>query len=460
MRISIICLLLLCLPAAALGQYQSSKYSIERWDEDYSYLKDPSTHDDFFDRIKYMPLNREGDWYLSLGGQLRYRFDYFNNSEFGAGAQDEDGFHLFRQLYHLDAHFGPNLRAFVQVNSGLIYGREGGSRPGDIDSIDIQQAFADLTVPFSQDNALTVRVGRQELIYGAQRLIGPNDWINVRRTFDGGKLSFSMPHDTLDLFLVRPVLIDKYRLNSSDDHTAFAGIYNVTEFGNLLPAAHAKLDAYLLLLDRSKSTTTEVGVNSDTFTLGVRPHATPGPWDVDLEADWQFGRYDDRAINAYSLAAQAGYTFTNAKLAPHISLGLDLASGSPDPAHRFNPLFPPLYLYLGHLYLFGRQNIIDLHPELELHLTQDISLSIAEHLFWRQNTNDAVYGPTGGIVRAPNGSGARSIGNEFDISTFWQIDRHTSAYLGWAHFFTGTFVDETGPHSDADFLYGSVTYTF
>src|SRR6476646_3782076 len=319
MRMSIICLLLLSLPATALGQYESSKYSIERWDEDFSYLKDPHNRSDFFDPIKYIPLNREGDWYLSLGGQLRYRYDYFNNSGFGSGVQDEDGFHLFRQLYHVDAHFGPNLRAFVQLGSGLLYGRKGGGRTGDIDTVDIQQAFADLTVPLSQENSMTVRVGRQELIYGAQRLISPNDWINVRRTFDGGKLSFSFPHDALDLFLVRPVLIDKYHLNSNDDHTAFAGIYNVAEFSNFLPGAHSKLDTYLLLLDQNRSTTTEVAGNSDIFTLGVRPHANPVPWDLDLEADWQFGRRDDRAINAYSIATEAGYTLANAKFTPRLA---------------------------------------------------------------------------------------------------------------------------------------------
>jgi hypothetical protein len=31
-------------------------------------------------------------------------------------------------------------------------------------------------------------VGRQELLYGAQRLISPLDWANTRRTFEGGKL--------------------------------------------------------------------------------------------------------------------------------------------------------------------------------------------------------------------------------------------------------------------------------
>jgi len=450
-------LLLLC--ACARGQYGATSYSIEPWAEDYSYLKDQPPSNDPLDRLKYIPLNADRDWYLTLGGQFRWRMDYFNNSEFGAGKQDENGFHLFRLLADADAHFGPNLRVFLELNSGLVADRTGGPRPGDADDFDVQQAFFDWTVPLHADSSVTFRVGRQELVYGAQRLIGPNDWVNVRRTFEGFKASVSLPNDTLDLFLVRPVLIEKTRFNSGDDHTTFAGIYNVTAFPDQFPGAHAKLDTYLLLLDQSPSTTTHVTADSDTFTLGLRPHATPGPWDFDLEPDWQFGHAGGRAICAYSVAIDGGYTFQTQPTAPRAGLGFDIASGSPNAAHRFNQLFPPTYLYLGHMYLFGRENLIDLHPELTLHLTDDLRLDLAQHFFWRQNTSDAVYNLSGQVVRAGSSS-ARVIGNEFDISLYWQIQRHISAYAGYAHFFAGSFIRQTGAHSDEDFAYASVTLTF
>ena len=41
-----------------------------------------------------------------------------------------------------------------------------------------------------------------------------------------------------------------------------------------------------------------------------------------------------------------------------------------------------------------------------------------------------------------------------------QIDRHWNAYIGYAHFFTGDFINQTGPSKDVDFLYASVTFTF
>src|SRR4051794_4755555 len=90
---------ILAIASACLGQYYtpgSSWFSLERWEEDYSGLKNQTTPHDFFDPIKYIPLNRAGDSYLSFGGQMRYRYDYFNNPTFGPGVNDEDGFHLQR----------------------------------------------------------------------------------------------------------------------------------------------------------------------------------------------------------------------------------------------------------------------------------------------------------------------------------------------------------------------------
>jgi hypothetical protein len=457
MRGFTIALVMLLLSGRAWAQYGSSDYSIERWEEDYSNLKNPANRRDFFDPIKYVPLNSAGDQYLSFGGQARERYDYFNNSNFGAGAQDENGFFLTRLLAHADAHFGQNFRLFLQLNSAIVSDRVGGPRPGDADDFDIQQAFADVRFPINDSTAATLRVGRQELIYGAQRLISPNDWVNVRRTFDGAKVSLTTSSNVLDAFVVRPVDVHKGSLNGEDESTWFAGIYNVTGRPHLIEGAHSKLDLYVLALDKQQS---EINpVDSTTYTLGTRLHSTLGAWDFDVELDQQLGRINGDSISAWAAAAEAGYTFSQMTFSPRASLGLDIASGSPDAAHRFNQLFPPTYTYLGHIYLFGRENIVDLHPGLKFDLTSSVVLQLDEHVFWRQNTHDAVYNLAGAVVRA-GASDEAYVGNEFDAVVNWQIDRHLSAYLGYAHFFTGDFINDSGPSADVDFFYTAVTFTF
>jgi Alginate export len=461
MRRTVFGVVLLALTVVARAQDYGSGgiYSIDRSSEDYSYLKNPANRTDFFDPIKYMPFSDNPDWYLSLGGQVRDRFDYFNNSNFGAGPRD-NGFNLLRMLVNADVHFGPNFRTFVQLDSSMEFGRAGGPRVGDADAFDFQQAFVDVALPFDNASSAVVRLGRQELIYGAQRLISPNDWRNVRQSFDGGKVSFYLPNDTLDLFLVRPVIVNENHLNGDDDSTYLGGVYNVTELPQVIHGAHSKLDLYLLSLNKSISSTNTA--DSQTYTIGTRFHTNPGPWDFDVEPDWQFGKYSGTGISAYAVAAEAGYTMAEVPTTPRAAVGIDLASGSANPAHRFNQLFPPYYLHLGHMYLFGRQNIIDLHPGLTFTLTKDVTLTAEQHFFWRQNTNDAVYNLSGAVVRASDGSNKAFIGDEFDLAANWQIQRHISTYAGYAHFFAGPFIQATSAHNneDEDFVYAAVTFTF
>src|SRR5205823_3275171 len=138
--------------ATAPPANQPPQYTLSRWDEDYRYLRDPAEREanpDFFGPIKYIKLNDKGDIYLSLGGQVRYRYEYFHDFNFGAGQQDPNGYHLLRMLAHTDLHLGENFRIFVQGKSALIEDRDGGPRAVDADEIDIQQAFGEFDFRFN-----------------------------------------------------------------------------------------------------------------------------------------------------------------------------------------------------------------------------------------------------------------------------------------------------------------------
>src|SRR5258706_25669 len=192
--------------APTKGAVAPAPYTLVRWNEDYTYLKN-SPKTDFFDPIKYIPLGPD-DWYVSLGGQYRYRYEYFNNFNFSPAtgvAQDEDGYHLNRILLNADFHLGPNFRVFVQGKSSMEDGRDGGPRPVDADEADIQQLFLDGIVPLGGKDSVTLRFGRQDLLYGAQRLISPLDWVNTRRTFEVAKGSLVLGTQTMDLFWVLPL---------------------------------------------------------------------------------------------------------------------------------------------------------------------------------------------------------------------------------------------------------------
>lgn len=453
-------------------------YTPVRWNEDYAHLKDPARRTDLFDPIKYIPLNDAGDIYLSLGGQARYRFEDYHNNNFDAGPQDDDGFHLTRLMAHADLRLGPNVRAFVQGISALEDGRDPEPRPFDADELDLHQAFVDLRLPLGDKNAITLRGGRQNLIYGAQRLIAPLDWTNTRRTFEGGKASLVLGKHTIDAFVVSPVLIEREEPNSRDGDVTFSGIYDTIALPDLIAKGNSKLDVYGLILNANSRpananavpTVGAIGVDSDLYTVGARFSTNPKPWDVDVEAAYQFGKAGAGDISAYMFAVEGGYTFAAAPLSPRLYVGFDYASGDDDAAdpdlQRFNQLFPLAHAYYGYIDVIARQNAIDLHPGVELSLLSDaafakkVTLRADYHLLWRASDADGIFADSGALLRADGTSDATYIGSEIDLLVNWQIDRHWAAYAGYSHFFAGDFISDTGPSDDIDFVYAAVQLTF
>ncbi|HEV8001396.1 MAG TPA: hypothetical protein VGP63_16025, partial [Planctomycetaceae bacterium] len=68
------------------------EYKTLRYEEDYSFLKDPSKCCDCWDPVKYIPLFGcdSGD-YLTIGGELRERYEFFRNENAGAAPADSHG---------------------------------------------------------------------------------------------------------------------------------------------------------------------------------------------------------------------------------------------------------------------------------------------------------------------------------------------------------------------------------
>ena len=476
-------------PAPALVKAQQSTpppYTVPRWNEDWSYLR-TAPKSDFFDPVKYIPIGDDGA-YLSIGGQARYRYENFHNFNFDPPSppgppQDDDGYHLTRLLLHADFRWNKNLRVFAQAKSAMEDGREGGPRLIDADELDVHQLFVDLGSPFESDVKATARLGRQELFYGAQRLISQLDWVNTRRSFEGGRLMTGFGNWAVDFFWVHPVDIEKEEANWADKDTNFAGVYATVGLPQMINKAGTKLDLYFLTLNRNNAlfapNAATAGGDEDRYTIGARLSGNPKPFDFDVEMTYQFGKFEGLDVSAWSVATVAGYTLDRIPLRPRLELGFDYASGDDDPDdddfNTFNQLFPLAHPYFGYIDALGRQNIVDLHVGAEATVLENarwakkLSARVDYHWFWRASDEDAIYGtsagggfspPAAGVLRGDLGSDETYIGSELDIVINWQIERHTHVHLGYSHFFAGTFIEDTGADDDIDFVYAMLSFTF
>lgn len=397
---------------------------------------------------------------LSVGGQFRLRLEDWNNFAFTPA--NDDNFVLSRFRLHSDLRLSPGFRVYVEGISALATERDlpGGRRPLDEDSADLLNAFADVSSTLGAMD-LTLRVGRQELSYGKQRLISPLDWSNTRRTFDGARLLTKAGAWKADAFATRWVQVQQHDFNDGDSGRDFYGVYATRP----LSEGKVSLDLYALGLERDAAKFGAVSGKEERYTLGSR-------WggkcdcggDLDLEGGYQFGEVGAADVEAWFVAAQAGFTVPDCPLKSRWFVGYDLASGDDNPADgevgTFNQLFPLGHAYFGGIDIVGRQNIQDISVGVSLVPLDKLTVRIEGHQFARAENSDALYDAGGNVVRAGDAGSSHDIGQEVDVVADYKWNLHLNLQAGYSHFFAGNFISQSGADEDIDFAYASAQYTF
>src|SRR3989454_3856808 len=101
--------------------------SAGRFNEDWSSLKgvDLGATDDVLDRLKFIPLSPDQYVWLTIGGQVRERGEYFKHYLFGASEpKDSDGYLLSRFRLSADLHVTQYFRMFAEGKSAFALDRE------------------------------------------------------------------------------------------------------------------------------------------------------------------------------------------------------------------------------------------------------------------------------------------------------------------------------------------------
>lgn len=443
--------LLLIVLALALATYPLSNAGAAEPDDEA---------DDWGAPLKRVSLNDRGDVYLSLGGQLRERYEYYSEPFFGLRGVHEDDYLLHRVLLSVDLHAGEQFRLYLQLGSHLEAGKRAPRSPTDVDELDIQQAFLDLSFPFDREVELTFRAGRQELVFGSARLVGTRDGPNVRRSFDGVRLTFSHPHVTLDAVATRTVRLKEGVFDDEPEKDeAFWGIYGVMPL-RALPDGH--LDFYYLGLERDGAPFEQGVADELRHSFGARLWGNPGAWDYNYEAVIQSGSFGEAGILAWTVATDTSYTFRSLAFKPRIGLKADIASGDSDPRDNrlgtFNALFPK-QPYFSEASLLAPANLIDLHPTLTLQLTEKVSFTTDVDFFWKHQVDDAIYAPPGRPLIRAGRSQARFTGSQVNAGVQWQLRRHLTIAFYYSHFFAGPAVSNGGGR-DVDFVGSWITFNF
>ncbi len=415
------------------------------YQNDFRYLDDPD-YDGALLGDELKRLEMPGDGKLDLGGEFRLRFhDERNIRPFGLTGRD-DRFLLTRGRLFANYEISDTVRVFAEYLYAESSGQTFQNRVLEVNRGEAQNLFIDLKLINNDDRALVARLGRQEMLYGNQRLIAPLDWANTRRTFDGYRMLYSSERWDVDGFFVHPLRRlhrnqGTMHWDGADTDTLFYGIYTGRKD---LPVG--RLERYYLGVDY-------LTPGSSLHTMGSRLSGSDEAWLYEVEGGVQFGKNQDGSGHlAGFVAGGIGRTLDlgpGVDWQPVVWCWYDYASGerSFEESGRFgggfDHLFPLAHRYNGLIDLFGRRNLHDVNAQLILPLFGDrASLLLWYHYFFldRKTTPYNVnLTPFNRVAPAA----ARELGHELDVLLTFEIMARSSMLFGYSFFIPGAYYSET-----------------
>jgi len=439
-------------------------FKLFRAEEDYGYLQNEQTNPyekDYLDAVKYIPITDSGDVNLRFGGEFRPRVEYFQNRGW---ENENDVFYSQRLSVHSLLNISKYFRLYGELYHGLISDPD--EEFAESDELDMHQGFAELKLPMKR-STLRLRVGRQEMAFGATRLIGLREGPNIRRSFDMGRLIYQREKFTSEFFYGKEVS-PKFGMfdNRSGlfDHSVSGptlwGVY--TQF--VMWNDPGKMEVYYLGFDTPVSFYNDASGQDERHTIGARRFGKL--WKAishNTEAMFQIGETGGKQVTAWALETDWKYTFWSVKLKPEFDVKLELISG--DETHgdnkiqTFNPMFtnPAHYSLAG---LIAPVNLIEYHPSFSIKPNEKSRVYIEWASFYRYSLNDGVYSPPRFLNRSGHTSNERLIGHQIGVMAEYEFGRHLTFDFDLSYFIAGDFIKATGSSANALHMAPTVSYKF
>lgn len=434
---------------------------------------------------------------VKLGGQIRTRAEYANgfyqtpanNATLGGAAgiagrvkSTDDDYVLNQTRLWADADVNEHLRVFIQLQDARTFGAEGTTvgfaNPGVENSIfDLHQGYFDIKKLF--DLPLTVRVGRQEIIWGDHRVIGNFVWSNVGRVFDGGRIMWDTDAIHAETFAVK-VDEDGFFATDGDDssdETAYAAQLGLKK---LVPGALLEL---MYIHKNDQDTLANVATASgyaapgdgpiEIHDMGIRIDGkVPNLDAIDytVESHYQVGDYGDQNQKAWAFAGRAGYTFKELAWTPRFGLEYDYASGDDDVTDNDHKTFDNLYPTnhwqgnYGFIDLLSWQNMHDFRANIKVVPTNKLTVQVDYHYYLLAQEEDGWYLANGTLAIPRPGVGFddddNDLAQEVDLTVSYQLYKNIGILAGYSFFKAEDWIDNNINDIDTSWGYLQTTVTF
>ncbi len=378
---------------------------------------------------------------VALTGQLRTRFVRHDGKD---GRNDNKGpvYVENRARLGVSITLDNGVGGLIQLQDVRVWGEEKDTL-GNVaaEGLDLHQAYAD--IPLGLDG-LKLRIGRQEMGFDEQRLIGSVGWTPQARAFDAALVSFKRSDFMLsaDVFYAQTSDLDTILPKTPSEEDADKDI-------SLFTGAIAHLDllsadnadntlAIYTLIDRSEN------ADRTRVTLGAHDQGKVGMFRYRVEAYLQTGDLAGQTILAGMVGAYAGVLLEDVGGLELLGW-FDYLSGSANPAkaglHTFDTLFATNHKFYGFADFFlalpkhsEGKGLIDLALKTKAKPLKGLTVILDVH----------------GFLPAEPRGGAAVFGWELDTQLVWKPLPQVGILGGAFIFFPGKGFDARLSGTDPD----------
>jgi hypothetical protein len=399
------------------------RFGLPRYLEDYSSYR---TIDDknLYLKLKYLPISKQS--FLSIGGETRLRYEYYNNYLLGLTNQDNNGYLLERYLFHADFHHLKYFRIFSQIQISNIKDRYSGPRGLDKDVFDIHQLF--IEIPFNK-NAF-IRIGRQEVTYGSNRWICYRDGPNSRLSFNGIRIDIFNPIK-LSAFYFAPIKINRGSFdNKPDNDKKLLGLYStINDF-----IFKGNLELYLIY-NEFPPVGNYLITDEKRISFGFREIINRNKITIDFESTLQYALISKSFKPAYSFCLDIKYKLIEENDRFNLGFYSLINSGNYNArSTTFQPLFPALYNFRT-IGTFGKYNLTYIEPFLQFRPLINDRLLIENIFFWRSSKSDNVYSCPGLVLVDSDDFKGNFLGTQMNFIYTYYWNDFLQTEVGYRMFF-------------------------
>ncbi|MEN1784767.1 MAG: alginate export family protein [Bacteroidota bacterium] len=431
-----------------------------RAEESYRFLKDAEAGQVVLQPLKYIPLGGSEKVYLTFGGEFRPRMEHFTNRDY---TTFDETFYSQRLSLHTALNLGSRIRLFAEVYHGLTSGED---RLLEDEIIDLHQGFLELIFFQKGISSISLRLGRQEIGYGASRLIGIREGPNMRRAFDLVKLHFEKDKRAINLIYGKEL---GYGFDAFDNTSNIfkSEVQNPTLWGTYVQdnvvGRIGNLDFYYFGFHSNNAQFNDVVGEETRHSVGLRLYGQKGRYSFNTEFIYQFGDIGNSAISAFNIETDWKYQLTRGGWQPKLGVKLDFSSGDKTigdgKIQTFNPLFvnPALYSLAG---VNTPANLSSFHPNFTVYPANGLSIFIDYALFYRTSSGDGLYTPPRFLLRDANGLDEKHIGDVLGLQLQYEINRNIAFDLRSSYFIAGKFIRATGESENTFYIAPTLNFKF